>query len=400
MYPSSRPAHVFPSRSLRPLRSPPALFHSHEDYDGDVCRTFRPPSPPLPLCCTHRPHSTLYRYLKTKPHHDSKTKRLPAQSPVLSASRLIPSSVHSIPLTLPPPRFDALAFAMPYTTHALMPPRRDFVAYVFIQTFIPSFFAPLPIHSASALPSPCSRPPANVVLRPRQWSGSPPLMQPPRVASLLAHCQPRPRLPPTSHTTSLATTSIRRCASEACMPSPRCSRPAARLSSPPPAPDAVPPARVATTHMAARLTCYATAVMSKSPHLPATVFPTPDYDHPRHATPARTPDTTRTVDPMHSVGVASLVAHVVPVASSHTSTHPQSLLPIPHDPVFTFSPATSNFRTIPPPLEAAACHAPPKRCAPPVTCATVAAAIFHHARPLRLLPTPGDRLPRGPALTT
>ncbi|KAJ7696398.1 hypothetical protein B0H14DRAFT_2650205 [Mycena olivaceomarginata] len=36
MYPTSPPVHVFPSRSLRPLHSPPALFHGHEDYDGDV----------------------------------------------------------------------------------------------------------------------------------------------------------------------------------------------------------------------------------------------------------------------------------------------------------------------------------------------------------------------------
>ncbi|KAJ7823169.1 hypothetical protein B0H14DRAFT_3470262 [Mycena olivaceomarginata] len=34
------PAHVFPSRSLRPPRSPPALFHGHEDCDGDVYRPF------------------------------------------------------------------------------------------------------------------------------------------------------------------------------------------------------------------------------------------------------------------------------------------------------------------------------------------------------------------------
>ncbi|KAJ7026033.1 hypothetical protein C8F04DRAFT_123867 [Mycena alexandri] len=97
-------------------------------------------------------------------------------------------------------------------------------------------------HSASVLPCPCPRPPANVILRPRQWSGSPPFVQLPRAASLLAHHPLRPRLPPTSPTTSLATTSIRRCAREACMPSPRCSRPAARLSRPSPAPDAVPPA--------------------------------------------------------------------------------------------------------------------------------------------------------------
>ncbi|KAJ7872514.1 hypothetical protein B0H14DRAFT_3860373 [Mycena olivaceomarginata] len=43
MYPS--PARtcipcVFPSRSLRPLRSPPVLFHGLEDYDGDVYRPF------------------------------------------------------------------------------------------------------------------------------------------------------------------------------------------------------------------------------------------------------------------------------------------------------------------------------------------------------------------------
>ncbi|KAJ7880147.1 hypothetical protein B0H13DRAFT_2542414 [Mycena leptocephala] len=237
---------------------------------------------------------------------------------MLSASRLIPSSIYSIPLTLPPPRFDALAFAMPYTTHALTPPRRDFVA-----------------HSASALPGPCSRPPANVVLRPRQWSGSP-LMQPPPIASLLAHRPHCPRLPPTSHTTFLATTSIRLCTSEACMPSPRCSRPAARLSRPSPAPDAVLPARVATTQMAARLTYYATAVMSKSPHLPATVFPAPDYDHPRHATPRLRAHQTRPapLTPCAASASASLVAHVVP--------HPQCLLPIPHDPVFTFSSATTH----------------------------------------------------------
>jgi hypothetical protein len=36
----SPPAHVFPSRSLRPLRSPPVLFHGLEDYDGDVYRPF------------------------------------------------------------------------------------------------------------------------------------------------------------------------------------------------------------------------------------------------------------------------------------------------------------------------------------------------------------------------
>jgi hypothetical protein len=112
---------------------------------------------------------------------------------------------------------------------------------------------------------------------------------------------PTARLPPTSPTTSLATTSIRRCASEACMSSPRCSRSAARLSRPLLAGDAVPPVRVATTPMAAHLTCYATAVMSKSPHLPATAFPTPAYDHSRYATPARTPDTARTVGPMRSV---------------------------------------------------------------------------------------------------
>ncbi|KAJ7351240.1 hypothetical protein DFH08DRAFT_97670 [Mycena albidolilacea] len=43
--------------------------------------------------------------------------------------------------------------------------------------------------------------------------------------------------------------------------------------------------------------------MSKSPHLPATAFPAPDYDHPRYATPVRTPYTTWTVDPMRSVYV-------------------------------------------------------------------------------------------------
>ncbi|KAJ7351195.1 hypothetical protein DFH08DRAFT_957530 [Mycena albidolilacea] len=112
-------------------------------------------------------------YLETKPHlflsaeTGSKSECL---SPMLSPSRPIPFSVYSIPLILPPP-------------------------------------------------SPCRRPPANVVLRPQQWSGSRLLVQPPRTASLLAHRPPRFRLPPISHTTTLVTTSIRRCASEACMPS-------------------------------------------------------------------------------------------------------------------------------------------------------------------------------------
>jgi hypothetical protein len=43
--------------------------------------------------------------------------------------------------------------------------------------------------------------------------------------------------------------------------------------------------------------------MSKSPRLPATAFPIPDYDHPRYDTPERTPYTTRTVDLMRSVDV-------------------------------------------------------------------------------------------------
>ncbi|KAJ7898035.1 hypothetical protein B0H13DRAFT_2337654 [Mycena leptocephala] len=80
-------------------------------------------------------------------------------------------------------------------------------------------------------------------------------------------------------------------------------------------------------------------------------------------------------------------AHVLPHAQ-----HPQCLLPIPHYPVFTFSPATSNLRTIPPPLEASACYAPPKRRASPVPCATAAAAIFHRARPLVSSPRPATIL--------
>ncbi|KAJ7035271.1 hypothetical protein C8F04DRAFT_1098703 [Mycena alexandri] len=95
-----------------------------------------------PFACCHfpspRPHSaatlhfTAYFYLKTKPHlclsaeADSKTRR-----PMLSPSRLIPSFVYSIPLTLPPPR--------------PIPLRARFVRSrcVFIHTFLLFFFAPL-----------------------------------------------------------------------------------------------------------------------------------------------------------------------------------------------------------------------------------------------------------------
>ncbi|KAF7372372.1 hypothetical protein MVEN_00097500 [Mycena venus] len=104
------------------------------------CRVFHPPSSPLPLRLlplpiasptldlllgyTLPPTSTsrlspIYVFAEA----DSKTKRLPTQSPVLSPSCLIPFPVYSIPFT----RFDAVAFATPYTMHALMPPRRKSV---------------------------------------------------------------------------------------------------------------------------------------------------------------------------------------------------------------------------------------------------------------------------------
>ncbi|KAJ7812223.1 hypothetical protein B0H13DRAFT_2383342 [Mycena leptocephala] len=118
-------------------------------------------------------------------------------------------------------------------------------------------------------------------------------------------------------------------------------------------------------------------------------FPTPDYDHSRYATPVRTPDTMRTVDPMRSVDVGvprrprrprRLLSHLdhlslMPIHPPLTATHPQCLFPILPHPVFTFSYATSNFRAIPPPLEASACHAPPTLHALPATCTTAAAAM-------------------------
>ncbi|KAJ7740339.1 hypothetical protein B0H16DRAFT_1890814 [Mycena metata] len=125
-------------------------------------------------------------------------------------------------------------------------------------------------------------------------------------------------------------------------------------------------------------------------------------------------DADKSVDPMCSVDVGisrrprrprRLLSHLdylslTPIQPPFTATHSQCLVPILSHPVFAFSRATSNFRAIPPPLGASACHAPPTRRAPPATCATAAAAIFHHARPLRLLPMPVDHLPRRPALTT
>jgi hypothetical protein len=119
------------------------------------------------------------------------------------------------------------------------------------------------------------------------------------------------------------TTSIR----EACMPSLRCSHPAARLSRRSPAPDAVPPARVANADSHAP---DATAVMSKSPHLPTTAFPALDYGHPHYATlcahhTRRGPST-----PCAASTSASLIAHIVPVASSHLDRlrRPQRSTPI------------------------------------------------------------------------
>ena len=163
--------HLLPARPRTRLpRVPPApVLIASTARLRPTTRSSRPPprhpqSPPLPLCC-HFPsprlhsattlHFTAYFYVKAKPHMclsaaaDSKAKRLPAQSPILPPSRLIPSSVYSIPLTLLPPRsvpphslpcppehglttsicrFDTLAFTTPCTTHALMPPRRDSVA--------------------------------------------------------------------------------------------------------------------------------------------------------------------------------------------------------------------------------------------------------------------------------
>ncbi|KAJ7511610.1 hypothetical protein B0H11DRAFT_709413 [Mycena galericulata] len=57
---------------------------------------------------------------------------------------------------------------------------------------------------------------------------------------------------------------------------------------PSPSPDAVPPTRATTTPLAARPTCYASAATGTSPHPPAISFPTLDYAHALHATPART----------------------------------------------------------------------------------------------------------------
>jgi hypothetical protein len=94
-------------------------------------------------------------------------------------------------------------------------------------------------HCAPALPSPCPRPPETSFYVCNNGLDRCPSCS--RLALLFFSPTARPRLPSTSHTTSLAPTSIRRCASEACMPSSRCSRPAARLPCPSPAPDAVPP---------------------------------------------------------------------------------------------------------------------------------------------------------------
>jgi hypothetical protein len=56
--------------------------------------------------------------------------------------------------------------------------------------------------------------------------------------------------------------------------------------------------------------------------------------------------------------------------------HLQSLSPIPHDLVLTFSRATSNFCAVSPQFKASACHTPP-RCAPPATCATCHLRLLH-----------------------
>ncbi|KAJ7902869.1 hypothetical protein B0H14DRAFT_2667925 [Mycena olivaceomarginata] len=191
------------------------------------------------------------------------------------------------------------------------------------------------------------------------------------------------------------------------MPSPRCSHPAARLSRPSPAPDAVPPARVANADSRAPdmlRDCYATAVMSKSPHLPATAFPAPDYDHPRYATPVRTPYTTWTVDPMRSVDVgvprrprrprrllsprpssASSAIDAYPYHAHHTQSLACTAPPAPVPPRARPSPRLLPcHELLPLPLEGSACHAPTRR-APPTCCVTAAAAIFRRARPLRLL---------------
>jgi hypothetical protein len=167
--------------------------------------------------------------------------------------------------------------------------------------------------------------------------------------------------------------------------------------------------------------------MSKSPpHLPATAFPTPDYDHPRYATPARTPDTTRTIDPMRSVDIGvprrprrprRLPSHLGPSSAPSTpiytmltthdlsyAHHPPLPFPIAHDPVFAFSRATSNYlaarRLFLPCTTNTTRTTSDLRHAPTATCVTVAVAVFHRPRRLCYLAARGDHLPRSPGLTT
>jgi hypothetical protein len=150
------------------------------------------------------------------------------------------------------------------------------------------------------------------------------------------------------------------------MPSPRCSHPAARLSRPSPAPDAVPPARVANADSRAPdvlRDCYAAAVMSKSPHLPAQRSPLRTTI--THATLRLCAHHTRRgpSTPCAVSTSASLVPHVVPVASSHLDrlwrpqrstpshttltthnlSHAWHPFPLAHDPVLASSRATSYY---------------------------------------------------------
>ncbi|KAJ7041583.1 hypothetical protein C8F04DRAFT_1230346 [Mycena alexandri] len=185
---------VAATAELAPALAPPGVVSG---FDNSQAAFLSARSPARPCASTRLPRVPPAQR-PTVPIAGRRDQALARPVAMLSPSRLTPSSVYSNPFTL----------------QVILPPRS----------------------------SPCAQPPANVFLRPRQWSELPPLVQPPRAASLLAHRLPRPRLPPTLPTTSLATTSIRRCASEACMPSPPYLRPAAQLSRPSPAPDAVPPA--------------------------------------------------------------------------------------------------------------------------------------------------------------